>query len=134
MENIFLCGVVWSVVILMLVIGFQAMTGILNNGMKWGVGARDTANDMTTLQGRANRTVANHVESMLLFIPLALVAYHVGGLADDEWAKKAVWLYLGGRAVYPLTYWAGLSYVRTIVWVVSIAGIIILLVKLLTAG
>ncbi len=33
MDNIFLCGVVYSVVILLVVIGAQALSGIMNNGI-----------------------------------------------------------------------------------------------------
>ena len=124
MDNILLCGVVYSVVILFLVICAQSMSGVMNNGMKWGFGARDTANDLTTFQARALRTVNNHIESMLLFVPLALVAFHLD-LGDHDLVKKGVWLYLIGRAIYPITYWTGLPYARTLIWAVSILGIVL---------
>jgi len=130
MSNILICGVVYSVIILFLVIGAQAMSGILNNGMKWGLGARDTANDPTVFQARAQRTVNNHVESMMIFVPLALVALHMG-LQDNEMVKKGVWLYLIGRAIYPLTYWTGLPYARTLIWAVSVVGIAMLFLPIM---
>lgn len=132
MENVLICGVVYSVVILILCIVFQSMSGVINNGIKWGLGPRDSANDHTTLQGRANRTVANHIESMLMFVPLALAAHAMG--LEGDMIKKAVWLYLGSRAVYPFTYWTGLSYVRTIVWTIGVVGTLMLLFQILTAG
>jgi len=130
MDNILLCGVVYSVVILFLVIGAQAMSGIMNNGIKWGFGARDASKDPTVFQARALRTVNNHVESMLLFVPLALVAFHMG-LAENAMVKKGVCLYLITRAIYPLTYWTGLPYVRTLVWFASIVGIIMLFLPIM---
>ena len=132
MENILLCGVVYSVIILFVLIAVQASAGILNNGMKWGVGARDTAKDHTVFQARAVRTVQNHVESMLLFVPLALVAYAMG--LEGDLIKKGVWLYLIGRAVYPLTYWTGLAYARTLVWAVALVGTFMVLLQILNAG
>lgn len=132
MDNILLCGVVWSVIILMVVIGAQALSGIMNNGLSWGFGARDTAKDHTVFQARALRTVQNHMESMMLFVPLALAAYAMG--LEGGLITKGVWLYLIGRAVYPLTYWTGLPYARTLIWTVSIVGIGMILVQILTAG
>jgi len=130
MENILLCGVVYSVVILFLMIGFQAMLGLMNNGLKWGLGARDTAKDHTVMQARSLRTVQNQIESMLLFVPLALVAYHMG-LADNAMAAKGVWVYLISRALYPLTYWTGLPYVRTLAWAASIVGVVMVFLPIM---
>jgi len=115
-----LCAVIWSVVILFIVISVQASAGILNNGLGWGFGARDTSKDDTVLQSRAKRTVANQIESMMLFVPLALVA-HMKGI-DDPMLMKGAWVYIIARAVYPLTYWTGMPYIRTLVWFVGIIG------------
>jgi len=133
MDNILLCGVVYSVVILFLVVSAQALAGIMNNGFSWGLGARDTAKEPTVFQGRAQRTVNNHTESMLFFVPLALVAYHMG-LAENAMVIKGVWLYLIGRAIYPLTYWTGLPYARTLIWAVSVVGIVMLLLAIFGMG
>ena len=132
MGNILICGVVYSVVILLILIIVQALSGIMNNGLKWGFGSRDTAKDPTVFQGRAVRTVQNHIESMMVFVPLALAAYAMG--LEGGLIVKGVWLYLIGRAIYPLTYWAGLPYARTLVWAVSVVGSLMILVQILTAG
>lgn len=130
MDNILLSGVVYSVLILFLVIGAQALSGILNNGFSWGLGARDTAKEPTVFQGRAMRTVSNHIESMMFFVPLALVAFHMG-LVENAMVQKGVWLYLIGRVIYPLTYWTGLPYARTLIWFVSVVGLVMLLLPIL---
>ncbi len=127
-----LTTVVWSVIILMVVIVFQSMTGVANNGLKWGLGPRDTSKDHTLIQSRALRTVQNHIESMMIYVPLALVA-HLAGISGDLLVKGG-WLYIIGRAVYPLTYWLGLNYVRTLVWAVSLIGIFMVLVAILTGA
>jgi uncharacterized MAPEG superfamily protein len=115
-----LSAVVWSVAILFVLIAVQATAGISNNGLKWGFGARDSAKDKTVFQARTERTVTNHIESMLLFVPLALVA-HLVGASGDMIAKGAI-LYIAARAIYPLTYWTGLPYARTLVWAVGLVG------------
>jgi len=127
-----LTTVVWSVIILIVVIGFQSMTGIANNGVKWGLGPRNTSKDHTLIQSRAVRTVQNHIESMLIYVPLALVA-HMAGVSGDL-VVKGGWLYIIGRAIYPLTYWMGLNYVRTLIWAVSLVGIIMVLVAILSGA
>lgn len=123
--------IVWSVVILFLIIGVQALSGDLHNGLKWGLGPRDTAKDPTVFMGRANRTVANHIEGMLLYVPLVLVA-HAAGISSDLMVKGG-WLYIIARAIYPLTYWTGLPVIRTLVWFASLAGTALVLVGIIQA-
>jgi len=112
--------VVWTVAILFVVITVQALAGDLHNGAKWGLGPRDTSKDDTVFIGRAKRTAANHMEGMLAYVPLALVA-HMAGLSGDLIIKGG-WLYIIARAVYPLTYWTGIPVIRSLVWFGSVAG------------
>lgn len=126
-----LCMVVVSAVILIVLISVQASAGIMNNGLKWGFGARDSSKEDTVLQSRAKRTVANHIEGMMMFVPLALVAYAMG--LESDLIIKGGWLYIIGRAVYPLTYWTGLPYARTLVWFVSIIGTLMVLAGIIQA-
>ncbi|NNC37284.1 MAG: hypothetical protein EX271_02930 [Acidimicrobiales bacterium] len=126
-----LSAVVWSVAILFVIISAQATSGILNNGVKWGFGSRDSSKDETVFQARAKRTVANHMESMMMFVPLALVA-HLAGVSTDL-AIKGAMLYVAARAIYPLTYWTGLPYARTVVWFVGVAGTAMVFFQVISA-
>ena len=130
--NLVLCAVVWSVVILFVLISVQAIAGDKNNGLKWALGARDTANEPTVFEGRARRTVANHIESMLLFVPLALVA-HIAEISGGL-LTKGVWLYIIGRTLYPLAYWTGLPYARTLVWTAGVIGTVMVFLQLALAA
>ncbi len=127
-----LSTIVWSVAILFILLSVQAAAGDLNNGLRWGLGARDTAKDPTIFQGRANRTVANHIEGMMLYVPLALVA-HLMGL-DNGLIVKGGWLYIIARAIYPFTYWTGIPVIRTLVWFASIIGTGMIFFQIVTAG
>lgn len=127
-----LCAVVIAVAILFVSIGVQASAGIMNNGMKWGFGARDSSKEETVLQSRAKRTVNNHMEGMMLFVPLALVAYAMG--LSSDMVIKGAWVYIIARVLYPLTYWTGLPYIRTLVWFAGIIGTAMVFIGIVTAG
>jgi len=81
--------------------------------------------------GRAQRTVNNHIEGMLLFVPLAIVA-ELSNI-DSNLALKGAGLYIIARVIYPLTYWTGLPVVRSLVWFASLGGTIMLFIAIVTA-
>jgi uncharacterized MAPEG superfamily protein len=99
-------------------------------GRTWNVGARDEAlpspNPMT---GRMMRAQANFQETF----PIATVALLGVVLADKTSAPTALggWIWLGARVVYLPLYAAGVPVVRTIVWAVSIAGLVMVIWPLL---
>ena len=124
--------VVCTVAILAILIAVQATAGDLNNGLKWAIGARDSKKDDTVFLARARRTVANHVEGMMIFVPLAFVA-HLMGL-DGGMIVKGGWLYLIGRALYPLAYWTGLPLIRSLIWMVSLLGTAMVFFQIVTAA
>ena len=64
---------VWTTVILFVLLMLQGTLVPMKQGFGWGLGSRDATRESSPLQGRAARTVMNHVEGMLLFIPLVLV-------------------------------------------------------------
>jgi uncharacterized MAPEG superfamily protein len=55
---------------------------------------------------------------------------HVAG-RDDAHTALGAWLYLSARVVYVPLYVAGVPYVRSLVWVVSLAGILLVLGRLI---
>lgn len=76
------------------------------------------------MQGRAARTVANHIEGMMLFIPLVVII-EMSNLASSLTAVAAV-LYLVGRVAYAPLYLMGVPYLRSLAWAVSLTGIVLL--------
>jgi uncharacterized MAPEG superfamily protein len=101
-------------------------------GRSWNVGARDetlpAANAMT---GRLIRAQANFQETF----PIAIVALFGVVLANRTSATTALggWIWLGARVVYLPLYAAGVPVVRTIVWAVSTAGLVMVIWPLLIA-
>jgi uncharacterized MAPEG superfamily protein len=99
-------------------------------GRAWNVGARDEtlppANPMT---GRMMRAQANFQETF----PIAIVALLGVVLANKTSATTALggWIWLGARVVYLPLYAAGVPVIRTVVWTVGIAGLVMVIWPLL---
>ena len=113
-----------TVGVLFLLLMYQGSLVPLNQGFAWGLGSRDAKQDRTAMQGRAARAVANHVEGMMLFIPLVVII-EMSNLASSLTAVAAV-LYLVGRVAYAPLYLMGVPYLRSLAWAVSLTGIVLL--------
>jgi uncharacterized MAPEG superfamily protein len=79
--------------------------------------------------GRAQRAHRNMLESLVLFAALVLAA-HVTGRADATTALGAA-LFFYGRLAYWVVYLIGVPWLRTAVWAGSLAGILMILFRLL---
>ena len=112
------------VVIYFLTIGVQGTLTAVIQGVPWGLGPRDDAPDLSTLQKRAARTVANNSEALLMFTPLVLIA-HIAQISTDLTIMGAL-LFLAARALYVPIYLLGIPVVRTLVWTVGLAGLVLI--------
>jgi uncharacterized MAPEG superfamily protein len=77
--------------------------------------------EATPLCGRAVRAAANTFENFVFFAALALVAQAAG--ATGERVLLGAQIFLWARIVYLPVYVAGIPFLRTGVWAVSIAGL-----------
>ena len=89
---------------------------ILNlSNAKWLLGNRDDPIEFSVLTQRAQRAAANFMETAPIFLTLAILAaiqqVDVGGLAM---------YWLGLRAVYLILYVAGVTYIRSLVWIAAL--------------
>lgn len=78
--------------------------------------------------GRAQRAHFNMLESLAVFAIVVLVA-NVAGRANETTALGAQ-IFFWGRLAYAIVYLAGIPWLRTLVWTVSIAGIVLVLSQL----
>jgi uncharacterized MAPEG superfamily protein len=102
-------------------------------GNKWNVGARDEElPPPKPLVGRLARAQANFLETFPLMIAAVLIVSAAG--VTDKWTGIGAWLWLGGRVVYLPLYALGVAYVRSLAWVVSLAGIVMVLWPALVAA
>jgi uncharacterized MAPEG superfamily protein len=98
-------------------------------GLSWNAGARDnTPEAHSPVVGRLERAQANLFETLPLFIGAVLIAQ----VADQTGAPTA-WgaaLYFWARVAYIPLYALGVPYIRSLVWLVSLAGLAMCLLAL----
>ena len=98
------------------------------DGMKFGLSNRDNLPEPTPLGGRAVRAAANTIENFVLFAALALTA-QAAGMGDE--ATLGAQVFFWARLVYLPVYWAGITYVRSAIWGVGLAGLAMMLFAIL---
>jgi uncharacterized MAPEG superfamily protein len=91
-------------------------------------GNRETAVEGRGWLGRAQRAHRNILESLVLFAILVLVA-HVAGKANAMTALGAA-VYFWARVVYAVIYLLGITWVRSLVFGVSMVGLLMILFQL----
>ena len=98
-------------------------------GSKWNAGPRDeTPAAKKPLTGRLERAEANLFETLPLFIGAVLIAHVIGAAGPlTLWGTA---LYFWARVVYVPLYAFGVPYVRSLVWLVSLAGLVMVLASL----
>lgn len=118
----FLPLVGWSVVLLVAHILLQGWTATKELGTEWNAGPRDDGlRPSGHMAGRAERASGNFRETYPGFVALALALTLAG--ETNGLGLWGAWLWLACRVVYIPLYLAGVPYVRSLVWVGSMAGL-----------
>ncbi|MBN9061744.1 MAG: hypothetical protein BGP06_20655 [Rhizobiales bacterium 65-9] len=118
----------WSVALLLLQIVLQAGTsGDLGNAYL--AGPRDDQRESANVVSRRlKRALHNLLETYPAFVALALtlaITGKAGGLG-----ATGAWLYLAARVIYVPLYAFGVPVVRTLVWLASVVGLVMMLIRL----
>ena len=121
--------VVWLTVLSIMAAAFLRNREWTPAGMKLGLSNRDHLPDATPLGARAVRAASNTQENFILFTALALTAHAVG---VDEQATLGAQVFFWARLVYLPVYWAGITYVRSLLWAVGTVGLALMLSATLT--
>jgi uncharacterized MAPEG superfamily protein len=98
-------------------------------GLQWNAGPRDAdVPPPGRITGRLERAQANLYETLPLFIGAVLIAYLAGRTgAMTAWGAA---LYFWARLIYIPLYAFGVPYVRSLVWLVAMIGLIMILAAL----
>ena len=121
---------VWTLVLAFVqILAFDiARTG--QYGLKWNTGPRDEEMPpLSAVAERLRRAQDNLFETLPLFIAAVLVA-HVAGKENAQILLGAQ-IYLGGRVVYLPLYAFGVRQIRSLVWLFSTAGLVLIVWNLL---
>jgi uncharacterized MAPEG superfamily protein len=96
----------------------------------WGiVGNRDNLPEMSVVAGRLDRAKNNMLESLPIFLTLALLALVKGG--DTNEVANAASVFLIARAVYVPVYVSGVPLLRSLVWLVAVASLVVMALPLI---
>lgn len=120
----------WGCLLALIHIFAAAQVKTKQYGTKWNMGARDE--DLpppSPLVGRMERAQANFFETFPI-VAAAILMIDVTH-RTSTWTMLGAMLWLGARVIYLPLYAAGIPVVRTVAFMVSMVGIVMLLWPLL---
>lgn len=118
----------WSVIlaILHMLIAVQAL--VSTKGLMAAIGNREGLPELPGWAGRAVRANRNMAENLALFAAVVLAAAVLG--KSNDITLLGAQLFFWGRIAYAVCYIGGFIWVRTLSWLVSIAGVALILWQL----
>lgn len=116
----------WSVALGLVHILVAANVRTLELGLKWNMGTRDKETPpLSPLAGRLQRAQANFFETFPLFAAAVLLV--VISNRTNTFTNLGSMMYLSARVIYFPLYAFGVPVIRSIVWLVSVLGLLIIL-------
>jgi uncharacterized MAPEG superfamily protein len=123
----------WSLVLALVHVLLPAMLRTGETGVAYNASARDTDGPpVGVVTGRLMRAQKNLFETLPVFAAALLIAHVAGRTGTLTW--WGAMLYFWARVVYLPLYGLGIPYLRSLVWLVSLAGVILILVAILLPG
>jgi len=120
---------VWAGLLTLVQAVVAVQGALMQVGLAKLAGNRDGMPEITGWGGRAARAHRNMLENLVLFAILVLVAVVAGKTNAMTLLGAQIFLY--ARIAYAAVYIAGLPWVRTAVWGVSVVGLAIIFVQLI---
>ena len=120
---------VWSIALTFALVLIAVAGATVQVGLPKLAGNRDGLPEMAGWAGRAARAHRNMLESLILFAVLVLAA-HIAGI-HNAMTLLGAQLFFWGRLAHALIYLAGIPWLRTAAWGVSIAGLALIFVQLI---
>ena len=118
-----------SVALVLLQIGLQSLTMTAEMGVGYNVSARDGGARLHGVYApRLERALKNLLETYTVFVALALALAVTGKSGGAGTTGALVWIV--ARGVYLPLYAFGVPVLRTLVWIASIAGLVMMLTRL----
>jgi uncharacterized MAPEG superfamily protein len=120
---------VWSVALAFVQVVVAVIGAQLQVGLPTLAGNREKMPEITGWAGRASRAHHNMTANLLLFAILVLVA-QVTNRLDATTALGAA-LFFWARLAYAVIYIAGLPWLRTVAWAVSVVGMLMIFIRVI---
>jgi uncharacterized MAPEG superfamily protein len=99
--------------------------------LKIALGSRDAEPPLSKVGARAERALFNVHEALPVFVAIGLLLVVRG--VNDGLAMQGAWIFLISRILYVPAYLAGIFAVRSAIWVVSWAGLVMMIIALIRA-
>src|SRR5712691_13411854 len=109
-------SVVFAAVLVWLSAVVQNLSNASERGAKYVMSDRSVPAPLHGFFGRATRTLANNIESALMWVPPVVVILM---LHRTTWITQlSAEVYIGARVVFVLSYWLKIPVVRSLAWLV----------------
>jgi uncharacterized MAPEG superfamily protein len=116
----------WSIVLGLVYVLFAVTLVTLQRGLGWNASNRDgETKPLSGAAARADRASRNFLETFGFFVAAVLAV--VLAQRSNAHTVLGVQLYFWARVVYLPVYAIGIPYLRTLVWTVSVVGIVMVL-------
>jgi uncharacterized MAPEG superfamily protein len=123
-----LMWLLWAVALTVVQMLVAVSGAALQVGLPLLAGNRDGLPPFTGWVGRAMRAHRNMLENLVLFTALVLTGVVAG--KTNEMTLLGAQLFVWARLVYAAVYLAGVPWVRTGLWFVSMIGLVFIFVQL----
>ena len=120
----------WAVVLTFGQVVVAALLSTIEVGLPAIAGNRENV-VLTGMAGRAGRAHRNMLENLVLFAALVLTV-QLAGLNDANTALGAQ-IFVIARLVHAAVYVIGIPWLRTAIWAVAIAGLVMIALPIVTA-
>ena len=120
----------WALVLALVQIALAGALRTAETGLAYNMGPRDApAPPVRPITARVQRAQANLFETLPVFAVAVLIA-HVAG-RESELTLWGSYAYIAARVLFVPLYAFGVPVLRSLVWGVSVAGIVMILVAIL---
>lgn len=120
---------VWSVALAFVQVVVLATGATVQVGLPTLAGNREGLPELKGWVGRMQRAHRNMIENLVLFAALVLVA--VAASKTNSTTLMGAQIFFWARLVYVFVYGAGIPWLRTGVWAVSVVGMAMIFSQLL---
>ena len=120
---------VWCVALTVVQMLIAVNGSMLQVGLPVLAGNHERFPDISGWAGRAVRAHRNMLENLPLFAALVLAA--VAAAKTNDMTLLGAQLFFWGRLAYALVYVAGIPWLRTVVWFVSVVGLVLIFLQLI---
>jgi uncharacterized MAPEG superfamily protein len=107
----------------------QIIAEMMEHGIGYLMSSRDDWKNPTGIAGRIERAYFNLLETMPAFAALILIALYTGKVNDMTALGSQI--YFWGRLAYFPIYITGIPVLRTLIWIASTGGLVLILWQLL---